>query len=87
MHPPVRYDLSQYLFSVFKFSPRKCCSSYFKKGFHLIYTMKEYSFENIHGIMQRCINCFVKTYANKEIDKIAIEKDIRQTKKTRISSR
>ena len=88
MHPPsLLYYLSQYLFSFFKLSPRKCCSKYFKKGFHLIYTMTEYSFKNIHGIMQRYINCFIKAYANKEMDKIAIDKDIRQTKKRRISTR
>ena len=71
MHPPpLLYHLPQYLFSFFKLSPGKCCSKYFKKGFHLIYTTTEYSFENIHGIMQRYINCFFKAYANKEMDKI-----------------
>ena len=49
--------------------------------------MTEYNFENNHGIMQRYINCFFKAYANKEMDKIAIEKDNRQIKKRRISSR
>ena len=41
---------------------------------------------NIESI-RRYINCFFKAYVNKENEKIAVEKDIRQTKKRRISSR
>ena len=49
--------------------------------------MPEYTFPNIESIIRSNINCLFKAYANKEMDKIALEKDIRQTKKRRISSR
>ena len=50
--------------------------------------MAEYNFPNIESIIRRYINCFFKAYVNKENEKIAVEKDIRQkTKKRIISSR
>ena len=53
----------------------------------MIYAMTEYNFPNIESIIRRYINCFFETYVNKENEKIVAEKDIRQTKKRRISSR
>ena len=40
--------------------------------------MTEYKFPIIENIIRRYINCFFKV--NKENEKIAVEKDIRQTK-------
>ena len=88
VHPPAElYDLSQYLLSFFKTCERKCCTKLFLKAFNMIYAMTEYNFPNIESIIRRYINCFFKAYVNKENEKIAVEKDIRQTKKRRISSR
>ena len=86
MHPPSDlYDLSQYLLSFFKNRERKCCTDLFMKSFFTIYNMTDYDFPNIKGILRRYVNCFFKAYANKETEKIALEKDVRQTKKRRIS--
>ena len=88
MHPPGDlYDLSQYFLAYFKKSNRKCCTKGFIKAFQMIYSMTGYDFPVIQSMIRRFVNCFFKAYVTKENEKIEIEKDARNTKRRRISSK
>ena len=67
-------------FFLFSKNARENVAQNFLKAFNMIYAMTEYNFPNIESIIRRYINCFFKAYVNKENEKIAVEKDIRQTK-------
>ena len=88
MHPPGDlYDLSQYFLAYFKKRNRKCCIKGFIMAFQMIYSMTGCVFPVIQSIIRRFVHWFFKAYVTKENEKIEIEKDARNTKRRRISSR
>ena len=87
-HPPAElYDLSQYFLCYFKMKNAKCCNTVFLQAFKLIYQSTSYEFDNIDKIIRRFVNCFFKTFAKNESEKLKAENDTRNIKKRRLSSR
>jgi hypothetical protein len=87
-HPPAElYDLSQYFLCYFKMKDPKCCNTVFLQAFKLIYESTGYEFDNIDKIIRRFVNCFFKTFAKNESEKLKAENDKLNIKKRRLSSR
>ena len=85
--PAELYDLAQYLLSYFKMKAPKCCNTVFLQAFKLTYESTGYEFDDIDKIIHRFVNCFFKTFAKNESEKLKAENDKRNIKKRLLSSR
>ena len=62
------------------------CNTVFLQAFKLIYE-SGYEFDDIDKIIRRFVNCFFKTFAKNESEKLKAENDKRYIKKRGSSSR
>ena len=88
--PPLNlYDLSLYYYAFFKSRNVKCCTKIFLEAFNEIHKFTGYDFPNINRINRRLCNCFFKAFVKNVSDQINLQKqkDQRDTKRRRISSR
>ena len=85
--PIVLYDFSQYCYSFFKSRNPKCCTKIFLTAFNEIYVYSGYHFPEVSRIIRRLCNCFFKAFVKRATDDAKTQKDQRETKKRRLSSR
>ena len=69
------YDLSKYMYSIFKLRKNKCCTKIYLEAFQEIYQFTTCDYSNANSICLRFVNCFFKAFTKKENNKIKAAKD------------
>ena len=81
------FDLSLYLYSYYKSTENKTCTTRLLKAFERIHDFTRYEITNYMSVLRRFANCFSKAFAIKRSDNIKGKEKLKNVKKLRLSNK